>query len=102
MANKGVICQFRKRQEIKNKERDQYKDAFHTFNKELTDMLAKLKKESRLRQEAEKVKTNLMMELEALQEQMDKAKANAVMEFRVSQSFFNASGIYYGHKQQAI
>lgn len=46
-------------------------------------MLAKLTEESCLRQEVEKAKTNLTMELEALCEQTDKAKANTVMEFRV-------------------
>ena len=37
MANERVIRQFRKCKEIENKERDQYKEAIHTLNKELTD-----------------------------------------------------------------
>ena len=40
MANKGVIRRFRKRQEIKNKERDLYKEAVRTLNMELTEKLA--------------------------------------------------------------
>lgn len=35
VANEGVICRFRKCQEIENKERDQYKEAIHTLNEEL-------------------------------------------------------------------
>lgn len=37
VANEGVIRQFCKRQEIENKEWDQYKEATRTLNKELTD-----------------------------------------------------------------
>ncbi|KAL4634432.1 hypothetical protein ACB092_04G199000 [Castanea dentata] len=51
-----------------NKEWDQYKEVVHTLNKELTDTQAKLKEESRLREEAEKAKTNMTTELEALRE----------------------------------
>ena len=87
VANEGVIQWFRKRQEIENNERDQYKEAIHTFKKELTAKLAKLKEETQLQEEAEKAKTNLTMELAALREQMDKAKVDVVVEFKVSQSF---------------
>lgn len=58
VANKGVICWFHKRQEIENKERDQYMEVVCTLNKELTDTQAKLNEESCLREEAEKAKTN--------------------------------------------
>lgn len=61
-------------------------------------MLAKLKKETCLQEDAEKVKSNLTIELTALCEQMDKAKADIVEEFHVSQPFFDACGIYYGGK----
>jgi len=68
VANKEVIQWFRKRQEIENNERDQYKEAIHTFKKELTAKLVKLKEETQLREEAKKAKTNLTMELAALRE----------------------------------
>lgn len=45
---------------------------------------AVLEKETRCREEAKKVKTNLTMELIALREHMVKAKADAVVEFCVS------------------
>ena len=35
IANEGVIRQYRKRQEIENKERDQYKKAVCILNEEL-------------------------------------------------------------------
>lgn len=50
--------------------------------------LAALAEETRLREEVEKAKVNLTVELAALYDQMDKAKANTVAEFRVSQPFF--------------
>ena len=53
-------------------------------NKELMDTQAKMKEESRLRDEAEKTKTNFTIELEALREQMDKARVDAMAEFLVS------------------
>lgn len=84
IANEGVICWFRKHQEIENKEWDQYKEAIHTLNEELTLTTVKLKEESRLWEEAEKAKTNLEMELVALREEMEKAKANTVAEFQIS------------------
>lgn len=48
VANEGVICWFCKHQEIENKEQDQYKEAIHTLNEELTLTIVKLKEESRL------------------------------------------------------
>lgn len=96
VTNEGVICQYHKRQEIENNERDQYKEAICILNKELTTTLAKLKVETRLREEMEKVKADLATEPTTLRRQMDKAKADAVTEFRVSQPFFGACGAYYG------
>ena len=58
------------------------------------DTQATLKEESRLREEAEKAKTNLTTELAALHELMDKAKADAMAEFWVSQPFFYVCGTY--------
>lgn len=81
VANEVVICQFCKRQEIENKEWDQYKEVIHILNKDLIDTQAKPKEESRLREEAEKVRTNLTTELAALSRQMDKTKIDAVVKF---------------------
>lgn len=82
IANEGVIYQFRKHQEIQNKEQEQYKEVIHTLNKELSMKLAELVEETRRLEEVEKAGTNLTMELAALREQMDKAKADVVVEFR--------------------
>ena len=59
-------------------------------------MNAKLKEESRLRREAEKLKASLATELFTLRDQMDKAKADVVEEFRASQTFIDACSIYCG------
>lgn len=98
VANKGVIRQFRKRQEIENKELDQYEETIRILDEELTLITTKLKEESHLREEAEKVKTNLTTKLTTLREQTEKAKADAVPEFRLSQPFFDACGVYYGNR----
>ena len=98
VANEGVIRRFCKHQEIENKERDQYKEAVHTLNTELTAKLALLKEETCRREEEEKVKTNLMTELAAFREQMDKAKADTVAAFRVSQPIFDKYGTFYGNR----
>lgn len=84
MANEGVICWFWKCQKIENKERDQYKEAICTLNTKLTAKLALLNKETRHREEVEKMNTNLMTELAAFCKQMDKAKADTVVMFWIS------------------
>lgn len=66
------------------------------LNEELTTTTTKLKEESRLREEAEKAKADLAMELTTFRGLVDKAKANIVAEFQVSQPFFDACSIYYG------
>ena len=86
----GVIRQYRKCQEIKNKEQDQYKEVVYTLNQELIATTAKLK--------VEKVKAGLAMELSSLCEQMDKAKADAMAKFWASQPFIDACGVYYGER----
>ena len=96
IANEWMIRRYRKCQEIKNKERDQYKETVRILNEELMTTTAKLKEESRLREEAEKAKVDLVTELTTLRRQVDKVKADAVVEFRVSQPFLNACGDYYG------
>lgn len=75
IANEGLICQYRKRQEVENKERDQYKEAVRILNEELTTTIAKLKEESCLREEVKKVKVDMAMELTTFYGQVDKAKA---------------------------
>ena len=45
-----MICQLQKHQDIQNKEMDQYKEAVHTLNKELTAITKKLKQESILQE----------------------------------------------------
>ena len=96
VAQKGVIHQYRKCQKIKNKEWDQYKEAFRTLNEELMDVNAKLKDSHLRRLLAEKVKAGLATELPTLREQMDKAKVDAVAEFRTSQPFIDACSVYNG------
>ena len=59
-------------------------------------MLAKLKEETRLKEEAEMAKANLMTELTTFHKKIDKAKVVTMAEFRVSQPFFNPCGAYYG------
>lgn len=66
VANEGVIHQYHKHQDIKNNERDQYKEAIRILNEELTATLAKLKEETCLREEVEKVKVDLATELTTL------------------------------------
>ena len=63
-----MIHQYRKCQKIKNKERDQYKEAFRTLNEELMDVNAKLKDSHLRRLLAEKVKAGLATELPTLRE----------------------------------
>ncbi|KAK9988192.1 hypothetical protein SO802_028431 [Lithocarpus litseifolius] len=70
--------------------------AIRTHNQELTAKTKALAEETRELDEAEKAKTNLVMELVALREQMEKAKVDAMAEFQISQPFFNTCGIYYG------
>lgn len=66
VANEGVIRQNHKHQEIENNKWEQYKEAIHILNKELMTTLAKLKEETRLREEVEKVKADLATELTTL------------------------------------
>ena len=56
VAQEGVICWFRKCQEIENKEWDQYKKVVRTLNKEVTAITEKLKEESCLQEKAQKAK----------------------------------------------
>lgn len=60
--------------------------------------LVELVEETHLREEAEKVKINLAIELATLRDQMDKAKVDAVAEFQLSQPFFDTCSVYYGDR----
>jgi len=91
-----VIYRLRKRQEIQNKEKDQYKEAIHTLNKELTAVTKKLKQESILREKAQEAKENLEAELAAICGQVETAKADAITEFKASQPFIDAYAFYFG------
>ena len=51
-----------------------------------------------MREEAEKAKTNLTMQLAALCEQKDKAKVDVVAEFWVFQPFYDTCDTYYGDR----
>lgn len=93
-----MIRRFRKCQEIENKEREQYKEGLHTLNEKLTSVNTKLKEESRLRGEAEKLKAGLATELSTLRDQMGKAKTDTMEEFRNSQTFIDACSIYLSDK----
>ena len=84
VANEGVIQQFRKRQEIENKEKDQYKEVVWTLNMELVVKLALLEKETHRQEELEKMITNLTTELATLREQMEKAKTDVMATFYTS------------------
>ena len=46
VAEEGVINYLRKHNETLNNEQDQYKEALHTLNKEVTTLNEKLKKET--------------------------------------------------------
>ena len=55
----------------------------------LTTKLALLEKETRRREELEKMTTNLTTELATLREQIEKAKVDAVAAFHTSQPYFD-------------
>ena len=92
VAQEGVISRLRERQEIQNKEQEQYKEVVRTLKKELMVVTEKLKEESRLQEKVQKAKVTKLM---ALREQTKKAKVDTV-EFKASQSFIDACAIQYG------
>ena len=47
IIEEGVISRLRKHNETLTNEQDQYKDAFRTLNKEVTELNEKLKEETR-------------------------------------------------------
>ena len=96
VVEEGVISRLRKRNETLTNEQDQYKDALHTLNKEVTELNEKLKKETRQREKEQEAKATLENELTALCGQVEMTKADTVIEFKASQPFIDACAVYYG------
>ena len=96
VAEEGVISHLRKRNETLTNEHDQYKEALHTLNKEVTILNEKLKEETSQWKKAQEAKASLEKEPMALCRQVEMARADAVTEFKVSQPFIDACAIYYG------
>ena len=67
----------------------QYKDAVRTLNKELQEVKKKLT-------EVSNQNDKLQEEVTALGEKLQMAGADAIRDFKVSQSFINSCGEYYG------
>lgn len=83
-ASEGMIRQFRKRQEIENKEWAHYSEAILTLNQKLTAKTKALAEETCRFEEVKKVKTNLETKLTSLHEQMEREKADAMAGFKAS------------------
>ena len=96
VASEGVIRRLQKRQDIQNKEMDQYKEVVHTLNKELTVVTETLKQESILREKAKEAKANLEVELTTIYGLVEMARVNTIAEFKASQPFIDACVVYYG------
>ena len=96
VASEGVIRRLQKRQDIQNKEMDQYKEVVHTLNKELTVVTETLKQESILREKAKEAKANLEVELTTIYVLVEMARVNTIAEFKASQPFIDACVVYYG------
>nr|POE99120.1 hypothetical protein CFP56_58023 [Quercus suber] len=62
----------------------------------LMGKLLLLKEETYLREEVEKMNTNLTTKVVALHKQMDKAKADAMAAFQILQPFFDDCDVFYG------
>ena len=67
----------------------QYKEAIRTLNKELQEVKEKL-------MEVSSQNDKLHEEVTALGEKLQTTGADAIRDFKVSQSFFNSCGEYYG------
>lgn len=96
VVEEGVISRLRKRNETLTNERDQYKDAFCTLNKEVRDLNEKLKEETHQREKAEEAKASMEKELMAHFKQVEMARTDAIVEYKASQPFNDACTIYYG------
>ena len=70
-------------------EQGQYKDAMHTFNKEVKELRAKLA-------EVGSQKQKLQEEVTTLREKAETARTDAIQKFKTSQSFIDSCAEYYG------
>ena len=98
VTQKGVISRLRKHNETLTNKQDQYKDALYTLNKEVTELIEKLKKEIHQREKEQKAKVTLEKELKALCGQVETARADTIIKFKASQPFINTCAVYYGDK----
>ena len=96
VVEEGVISRLRKRNETLTNERDQYKDAFCTLNKEVRDLNEKLKEETHQREKAEEAKASMEKELMAHFKQVEMARTDAIVEYKASQPFNDVCTVYYG------
>ena len=75
IANEGVVTRVRKHNATLMNEQGQYKEAMHTFNKEVKELKEKLV-------EAGSQKQKLQEEVMALQEKVETAGTDAVQKFK--------------------
>ena len=95
VTKEGVISRLTKHNETLTNKQDQYKDALHTLNKEVTKLNEKLKEETRQWEKEQEAKATLEKELMALYRQVETVKANAITEFKASQPFIDVCVVYY-------
>ena len=81
-------------------EQEQYKKALRTLNKEVKELIEKLKEEGAKRKKEQQAKEALEKELTALLGQVETTRVDAVTEFKASQPFINACVVYYGDEFQ--
>ena len=84
VAEEWVINRLRKRNETLTNEKDQYKDALCTLNKEVMKLNEKLKEETHQREKEKEAKVSLGKELTTLLGQVETARADAMIEFKAS------------------
>ena len=89
IAKEGVVTRIRKHNATLINEQGQYKEAMHTFNKEVKELKEKMV-------EAGSQKQKLQEEVTALQEKVETAGTDAVQKFKTSQSFIDSCVDYYG------
>ena len=70
-------------------EQGQYKDAMHTFNKEVKELREKLA-------EVGSQKQKLQEEVTTLREKAETARTDVIQKFKTSQSFIDSCAEYYG------
>ena len=89
MAKEGVVTRVHSHNTNLMNQQAQYKDAVRTLNKELQEVKEKLT-------EVSSQNDKLQGEVTTLGEKLQTAEADAIRDFKVSQSFFNSCGEYYG------